>query len=276
MRPSRILNKARNGEPALISALHFREPQVYELYSLMGFDGIWMDLEHHPTSLEKADELMRAARVGVSDIVARPARWEYMRMGRMLEAGAQGILYPRCESAEEAAEVVKWAKFYPLGERGQDAGNPDNPYCCAPTDEYVRFANEQTFIAIQLESPRAMEQAEAIAAVEGVDFLFFGPGDFSVLIGKPGQVQTPEADKALKRIAKAADNAGKWWATVSFGPEHARELLDRGCMLTTRGADLLWMRDGMAKVQEEYGALGFTFDPRVGPGASYLQGDAAR
>ncbi len=105
MRFSRVKAKLRKGEPVLITCCHFIDPSVYELVSLMGFDGIWLDLEHHATSVETAATLMRAARVGASDIIARPAKGEYMRMGRILEAGAQGIMYPRCESAEEAAEA---------------------------------------------------------------------------------------------------------------------------------------------------------------------------
>src|SRR5688572_19329424 len=118
MRFSRVKAKLRRGDPALIVTCHFTDPSVYELTSLLGFDGIWLDLEHHATSLETAGNLMRAARVGGADIVARCARWESMRMGRILEAGAQAIMYPRCETAAEAAEVVRWAKFAPEGQRG--------------------------------------------------------------------------------------------------------------------------------------------------------------
>src|SRR6185295_2119987 len=120
MRLSRVKEKLARNEPALITALHFTDPSVYELTSLMGFDGIWMDLEHHGYSVETAGEMMRAARVGTSDIMVRPAKGEFMRMGRMLELGAQGIMYPRCETPEEARELVKWSKFAPLGRRGFD------------------------------------------------------------------------------------------------------------------------------------------------------------
>src|SRR5438876_5928046 len=107
MRPSKIKAKLRRGEPVLLTALLLTDPSVYELTSLMGFDGIWMDMEHHGYSLETATALMRAARVGPGvDIMVRPAKGEFMRMGRMLEAGAQGILYPRCEDAAEARQVV--------------------------------------------------------------------------------------------------------------------------------------------------------------------------
>src|SRR5262245_11886548 len=119
MRFSRVKAKLRAGEPVLITCCHFFDPTVYELVSLLGFDGIWLDLEHHATSDETAANLMRAARVGTSDIIARPAKGEFMRMGRLLEAGGQGIMYPRCETAEEAAELVRWGKFAAEGERGR-------------------------------------------------------------------------------------------------------------------------------------------------------------
>ena len=88
-----------------------------------------------------------------------------MRMGRLLEAGAQAIMYPRCESAEEAAEVVRWAKFAPQGERGVDGANGDNPYCAMPMPQYLKLANEHTLLITQLESPRALDNADAIARV---------------------------------------------------------------------------------------------------------------
>src|SRR5262245_6407551 len=164
MKASRVLGKVRSGGPALGVALHLTDPAVFELAGLMGFDAIWMDMEHHYYSLEAAANMMRAARVGGADIVARPAKGEFMRMARMLEAGANGIMYPRCDSAEEAREVVRWAKFAPLGRRGFDGAGPDVPYLLTPMPQYVREANEQTFVLIQLEEPHAVERAEEIAA----------------------------------------------------------------------------------------------------------------
>src|SRR5262245_4568960 len=120
MRPSKIKAKLRRNEPVLLTTLHLTDGSLYELTSLLGFDGVWMDLEHHGYTVETATELMRAARVGSCDILARPAKGEFMRLGRLLEAGAQGILYPRCDNADEAREVVTWSKFAPLGKRGLD------------------------------------------------------------------------------------------------------------------------------------------------------------
>ena len=100
MRNSKVKAKLRRGEPVLLTTLHLTDPSLFELVGLMGFDGIWMDLEHHGYSVETASAMMRAARVGHVDIMARPAKGEFMRMGRLLEAGAQGIMYPRCDSAD--------------------------------------------------------------------------------------------------------------------------------------------------------------------------------
>jgi 4-hydroxy-2-oxoheptanedioate aldolase len=144
MRTSRVKAKLRKNEPVLMTALHVLDPQIYEMVSLLGFDGIWLDMEHHPTSVETAATLTRAARVGASDVMIRPAKEEYMRIGRMLEIGAQGIMYPRCSGPDEAREVVKWSKFAPLGQRGFDGGNADMPYCSMTVPEYTKQANDET------------------------------------------------------------------------------------------------------------------------------------
>ncbi len=263
MRPSRIKAKLARNEPVLVSALHFVDPSVYELVSLMGIDGIWLDMEHHATSLEKANELMRAARVGVSDIIARPGKGEFMRMGRMLEAGAQGIMYPRCDDAKEAAEVVRWSKFAPLGERGIDTANPDNPYCSMPLDQYLLEANRQTFVVIQLEQAHAIEQADAIAAVEGVDMLMLGPGDFSILSGIPGQMDHDLIRQAKEKIAAAAKNAGIHWGSTCGTVQDIADMLKMGARFICHGCDLLMVIRGFQQLQQDCSPLGITFDNQL-------------
>src|SRR5947209_17893806 len=121
MRTSRIKARLKRNEPVLLTTLHLIDPSLYELTSLMGFDGIWMDLEHHGYSVETATALMRAARVGSADILTRPAKGEFMRLGRLVEAGAQGIRYPRCADAAEAREVVRWSRFAHVGRTAVDS-----------------------------------------------------------------------------------------------------------------------------------------------------------
>jgi 4-hydroxy-2-oxoheptanedioate aldolase len=254
MKASRVLAKMRAGEPALGIALHLTDPSVFELAGLMGFDAIWMDMEHHFYSLEVAANLMRAARVGGADIVARPAKGEFMRMARMLEAGASGIMYPRCDSAEEAREVVKWAKFAPLGKRGFDGAGPDVPYLLTPMRRYIREANEQTFVLIQMEEPHAVDRAEEIAAVPGVDMLMLGPADFTVLTGIPG----------------------KHWAATCGSVEVARRMIEMGARLVFHGCDIVFVKNGFDQLQAAFGKeLGIRFgrNPAAEAGEqSYLEG----
>ncbi|MFO0888028.1 MAG: aldolase/citrate lyase family protein [Isosphaeraceae bacterium] len=263
MRASKVRAKLKRNEPVLITCLHLVDPSIYELTSLMGFDGIWMDMEHHGYSVEKANELMRASRVGSIDIMARPAKGEFMRMGRMLEAGAQGIMYPRCDDAAEARQVVTWSKFAPLGRRGFDGGNPDMPYCSLPMDAYIREANEQTFLVIQLEDERAVANAREIAEVDGVDVLFFGPADFTVLGGIPGQFDHPRVQAAVEAIARAARDAGKHWGMPCFSPEHGRKLLDLGARFLCHGADIIFIKKALEEIRRNFAPLGVTFDGKI-------------
>jgi len=259
MRTSIIKRKLKDGKPALLTQLHLTDASIFEMVSVMGFDGIWMDLEHHSYSLETAGNFIRATRVGSADILARTAKGEFMRMGRLLEMGAQGIMYPRCSNASEAAEVVRWAKFAPLGERGFDGAGADAFYTGIPMDEYVRDANEETFVVIQLEDPKAIEQAEAIAAVEGVDVIMLGPADFSVLSGIPGQFDHPSIEKSLNKIAQAAANAGKHWASTAADANSAKGLLQRGAGMILHNADICIVKKGLEIMRDDFSKLGFQF-----------------
>jgi 4-hydroxy-2-oxoheptanedioate aldolase len=253
MRKSNILAKIRQGRVALATTLHLIDPSLFELTSLMGFDGIWMDMEHHGYSLETAANLMRAARVGRgSDIIARPGKGEFMRMARMLEAGATGIMYPRCDGVDEAREVVRWAKFAPLGQRGFDGAGADAPYCLTPMADYIAQANAQTFVLIQMEEPKALEQADAIAALPGVDMIMLGPADFSVLTGIPGQFDHPSIDAAIRAISRAAKNAGKQWASTCGSLEQARRMIDLGCRLILHGADIVMVKNGLEDIRRTF------------------------
>ena len=265
MRTSRIIEKLGRDEPVLITQLHFTDPSVYELTTLMGFDGIWMDMEHHFYSLETASVMMRAARVGVTDIVARTGKGEFMRMQRMLEAGAQGIMYPRCDDAAEARQVVQWAKFQPMGVRGFDGGNPDMPYCSMPTLQYLKEANEQTFIIIQVEQPNTLENIDEIAAVEGVDVLMLGPCDFSIQSGFPGDLSNEKITVAVKRISEAAKKAGKKWGLPVGSIDAAKKMLDLGASVLFYHADIVAVKLAQEQMQRDFAPLGFTFENRLTP-----------
>ena len=168
-------------------------------------------------------------------------------------------MYPRCSDASEAEEVVRWAKFAPLGERGFDGAGADAFYTGIPMDEYVKDANEETFVVIQLEDPKAIEQAEAIAAVEGVDVIMLGPADFSVLSGIPGQFDHPSIEKSLNKIAQAAANTGKHWASTAADANSAKGLLQRGAGMILHNADICMVKKGLEIMRDDFSKLGFQF-----------------
>ena len=265
MRLSRVRQRWDQGMPALVTMATFTDPAVTELISLLGLDCIWIDLEHTSTTLDQAAQMFRAARVGGADVMARPAKGEFMQIGRLLEAGATGILYPRCDNAVEAREVVRWAKFAPLGERGCAGTSPDAPYDMIDRAQYVREANQQTWLAIQIESPGAIRHTRAIAEVEGVDVVFFGLGDFAVLSGIPGQFKHPQVTEAMRTVCSETLAAGKRFGTVGLNVEHTTHLLDMGASLVCSGVDLLWVKRGLEEMRSQYGPLGFAFDGQVAP-----------
>jgi 4-hydroxy-2-oxoheptanedioate aldolase len=257
VRPSVVKAKLRAGKPVVGVSLHIPDPSLYELTSLYGFDFIWTDLEHHGTHLESVSQMIRATRVGNrTDVMVRPGKGEFMRMGRMLELGAHGIMYPRCDNADEAREVVRWSKFGPLGCRGFDGSGADNPYCDTPFADYIRQANEETWVVIQIEDPKALEHVDEIASVEGVDVVMLGPADFSILAGVPGQLTHPKVLEAIAKVKAAADRHGKAWGTPGLNPQRMRELLDQGARWMALGADLIWVKQGLERTARELTELG--------------------
>lgn len=181
-------------------------------------------------------------------------------MGRLLEMGAQAIMYPRCDDAAEAAEVVRWAKFAPQGTRGFDGGNADGLYTAAQPANYLAHANRETLIIIQLEHQDAVDRAEAIAATPGVDVLMLGPADFSILSGFPLQFDHPNIIKAMETIAAAARNTGKHWSCPIGTVDQAQPALEMGARLLFHNADIVIVKNGLEQMQTRFAPLGFRFD----------------
>jgi 4-hydroxy-2-oxoheptanedioate aldolase len=269
MRESVVKALWADGQAACCTLVKFADPRASEIAAMAGFDCLWIDLEHHSWSMETAENMIRAARLLGCDVMARPAKGEVMRMGRLLEAGATGILYPRVETVEEAKECVRWAKFAPLGERGFDGGNADSPYGSMDMASYIEAVNRETFILVQIESPTALPNARAIAEVDGTDGLFFGPGDFSVLAGVPGQFGSDVVQSAVRQVCEAARAAGKQFGTLVFSAEQAARMLDMGATFVTMGCDIPMLKGAMEQLRDQFRAVGLSM-PRLG-----LRGNAA-
>ena len=130
------------------------------------------------------------------------------------------------------------------------------------TAEYVRLANAETWIVIQIEDPKALEHVDEIAAVEGIDVLMLGPADFSILGGFPGQFQHPRIDEALQVLARAAERHGKAWGTVAGTPQRVQELINRGALWTTCGCDFIWVKNGLEQARTDIAAMTWPKTPK--------------
>jgi 4-hydroxy-2-oxoheptanedioate aldolase len=155
-------------------------------------------------------------------------------------------------SAAEAEQAVRWAKFWPRGERGMNGGNRDGRFGLTPMAEYVARANAETFVGIQIETAGAVAAVAEIAAIPDVDLVFVGPADLSQLLGVPGDFENPRCFDAIETIARACAEAGKPWGIVPRGPDYARRMRDWGCRMFVVGFDIHALHAGIRSVKERY------------------------
>jgi 4-hydroxy-2-oxoheptanedioate aldolase len=217
-----------------------------------GFDGLWIDAEHGGLGMRDFELTTMAARAyGLDHFVRLPAT-DYASIMRPLEAGANGVMVSMVQTAKEADQAVRWAKFFPRGERGMNGGNRDGRYGLTPLPEYVRQANENTFVGIQIETPSALAQVAEIASVPDVDLIFVGPADLSQVLGVPGDFENPKCLKAIEGIAQACKEAGKPWGIVPRGNEYAERMRGWGCQMFVLGFDVHAVHAGIRAIKERY------------------------
>lgn len=245
MRTSRVLRKLRAGEIVRCVKLNTVDPRVAEIAAMSGYDVLWYCREHVPSDWMEIENCVRAAKIHDVDVMVRVNKGSYSDYIRPLELDAAGILIPHVKSVAEARDIVKMTRFHPLGLRPLDGGNQDAGYCAVPVQEYIEQANTERFIAIQIEDVEAVDELQEIAAVEGLDILFFGPGDYSQSIGHPGQIEHPEVRDARAKVALAAAEHGKWAATPS-GPNDILEKVELGYRFLSVGADVVGLQQYFA------------------------------
>ncbi len=243
MRPSRVLAKLRAGEVASCIKLNLSDPRAADIAAICGVDCIWNDMEHVPNTELAIENQIRAAKMHDVDTVVRVRRGSYSDIVLPLEMDAAGIMVPHVMSADDARKVVHQSRFHPLGRRAWDGGNSDGKYCMIDPQTYLTQANEQRFVIVQIEDPEPMDELEEIASIDGIDMLFFGPGDFSQGIGHPGEFNHPEVIEARKRVADVALANGKFAGTVS-SPATLKSMVDMGYTFLNISADVVAMAVG--------------------------------
>ncbi len=238
MRRSRVLEKLRAGKVASSFKLNFSDGRVAEIAAMLGFDCIWVCMEHVGTGWDVVEKQIWAAKCHDTDIMVRVARGSYSDYIRPLELDAAGIMVPHLMSLEDAKHVVRTTRFHPVGRRPLDSGNADGSYAMLSYDDYLKSANDQRFVVVQIEDPEPMDELDEIAAVDGIDMLFFGPGDFSHGIGAPGKWDDPRISEARRTVVETALRHGKFAGTVGSA-DNLAELVDMGYRFINIGADVL-------------------------------------
>lgn len=228
-------------------------PKMIELVGFHGgFDAVWFDHEHAGLSTRQIEEAARAARGVGLDSFVRLAPTDYATVMRPLEAGAGGVMAAQVRSARQAKEAVSWAKFHPHGLRGVNGTGVDGRYGTLPMGEYFRRANEETFIAIQIEHVSAVEEVNEIAALGQVDVLFVGPADLGQSMGLVGEWDHPRIWDAIGRVAEAARRHGRNWAILPPNLAYARRCVDLGCRMLSLGLDVWAVQRGLRTFQAEF------------------------
>lgn len=214
-RPSRVLDKLRRGEYVYCFKHNLESSRAVEISALNGFDCVWVCAEHISNDASLTERQVLAGKAHGIDVLVRVPRGGYSELIRPLELDAAGIMVPHVISAADAAAVVRNTRFHPLGRRPVDGGNADGLFCNLGVADYFAFANANRFVIVQIEDVEALDELDAIAAVPGIDMLFFGPGDFSHSLGAPGELDHPQVAAARQKVADAARRHGKFAGTVA-------------------------------------------------------------
>ena len=176
---------------------------------------------------ETTENMIRAAELSNTTPIIRIGMNNQQHIQRYLEGGAQGVMIPLINNAEQANRVVDSVKYPPVGKRGGFSGR-SAMFGIQEQAEYVKQANEETFVCLQIETPESIQNADEIINTKGADCIFFGPGDLSLNMGYPGQITHPEVVSAIERLVKQTHDAGKISGTLGVTPEQAHFWIERG------------------------------------------------
>jgi len=198
---SELKAKLKNGGLVIGTMIsEIRNPNLVYMLAQCGFDFFIIDNEHGAYSPETISNMIAAARGAGISIVVRIPEIRREAIMKPLDSGAAGLLVPMVNTADQAKEIMTYAKYPPMGERGVALSRAHSSYGRPNAAEYLNQANQTTFIAVQAESPQAIENLESIASTPGVDAIFVGPADLSVGMGIPGQITHPKEVEAIEKV----------------------------------------------------------------------------
>lgn len=237
MRPSLIRSRLRQGKAVRIACMYYPSTMMPAHAAKAGFDAIWLDTEHSTWDRREVQRAISLHHLANIDCIVRTGSRNATDLYHLLEDGATGLMCPLVNTAADAAALARAVKFPPLGERGLDGAGTDNDYYLSGTAAYPAAANAETFLIVQIETPEALGNIEAIAATPGVDGLFIGPGDLSLRLGCLLDWTNPKMVAAQAAVAAAAARHGVAWGRPSGTAEDIALLQRQGARLIAHGSD---------------------------------------
>ncbi|MGD2125809.1 MAG: aldolase/citrate lyase family protein [Desulfobacteraceae bacterium] len=216
-----------------------RSPGIAVLFAQAGFDFFFIDMEHSCFSFETVADMILAARAaGIPAIVRPSSRKSHASLSKPLDSGASGLLVPQVQTRQEAENVVKWCRYQPLGERGIALARQHTFFQGGDTLETMGQLNEEILIALQIEHRDAIERLPGLLSVPGIDAAFVGPADLSASLGKPGQSNDPEVEKAIRSVIQVSEANGVIPGIHTSSIEKAKYWIDQGMKMIGFNTDI--------------------------------------
>lgn len=253
-RPNILKQRLKNGENVLGVWSMLGSPAVTEILAIAGFDYIVIDQEHGLGDASSLAQQLQAISATPTTAVVRVPWNDHVYLKRVLDNGAEAVLIPSIDTAEEAGAAVAACLYPPKGRRGTASSSARaSSYGMAPN--YVATCAENLLIACQIESATAVHNIDAILAVEGIDLFFIGPFDLSATVGKMGNLKDPEVAGLISTAEKKIRAAGKPMGTVPHPGCTWKDMMDRGYQFVNAGSDIARLRDGSLGDVKEFRSL---------------------
>jgi 2-keto-3-deoxy-L-rhamnonate aldolase RhmA len=210
-----------------------------------GFDWLFIDMEHSSLDVDTAAQIAAAALpVGITPIVRVPGK-EHHHASRLLDSGAQGIVVPHVDTVEEARRVVSYCKYPPVGHRSVAGAQPQFAFQSVAVGESTQIVNAETLVVVMLETPTAIDNADAIAAVPGLDVLLVGTNDLCAEMGIPGQFTDPRVEAAYRSVIAACRKHGVHPGMGGvYEPRLMEKFIGLGMRFILSGSDLSFLMAG--------------------------------
>jgi len=253
-KPNRVLERIRAGGYALCSCqTPYPSPKITEMMGLIGFDCDWIDMEHQDYSWDQAFNMCLAARASGMEPMIRIRKEGEQAFYRAFEAGAAGIMVPHVRTIEEAKFALKFSRFAPVGLRGIDGVEAAAKYSLLPQEEYIAWAQRETFVLFQVEDKESLDIMDETARMPGIDGFFFGPADMSQSLGIPLQWNHPLLAEARKTVAATAKKHGKFWGMPVGDATQAKRLFDEeNAQFFACGAAIIMVKEGLQAIRDDF------------------------